>query len=108
MAECLETWDVNDDDRQALVLVVGELASNAILHGRGSVELYVNRSATVLRIELADQGGGQPRIRPVEHSGPRAGGWGLRLVDQLVDMWGTTVRPGRTVVWVQHTIHPAR
>jgi serine/threonine-protein kinase RsbW len=106
MDDCLDTWDVRDDAREVLVLVVGELVSNAVRHGRGTVELYVNTSATVLRIEVSDQGGGQPRIRPVEHSGPRAGGWGLRLVDQLVDMWGTTVQPGRTVVWVQHAIRP--
>lgn len=101
MDACLATWDVSDAARADLVLVVGELVSNAVIHGRGSVELLVNASDTVLRVEVCDQGGGQPRLRPVERSGPEAGGWGLRLVDQLVDMWGTTVRPGRTVVWVQ-------
>lgn len=104
MAACLDTWEVTAEDRAALELVVSELVTNAVLHGRGSIEMYVNASDTVVRIEVCDQGGGQPRMLPVERSGPRLGGRGLRLVDQLVDTWGATVRPGRTVVWVQRSI----
>lgn len=108
MAACLDTWDVADEDRAALLLVVGELVTNAVRHGLGSIELYVNASETVVRIEVCDQGGGQPHVRQAERSGPRLGGWGLRIVDQLVDVWGTTVRPGRTVVWVQRSVRAAR
>lgn len=101
---CLEAWDIAEDDRSALVLVVDELVTNAVRHGRGSVELYVDASDTLVRIEVCDQGGGQPRLRTAERSRSWLGGRGLRLVDGLVDGWGTTVRPGRTVVWAQHAI----
>jgi anti-sigma regulatory factor (Ser/Thr protein kinase) len=104
MGACLDEWEASDEDRAALVLVVCELVTNAILHGRGSVELHVYASDAVVRLEVCDQGGGQPRLRPPERSGPHVGGWGLHMVDQLVDVWGTTVRPGRTVVWVQRAI----
>lgn len=104
MTAWLEAWESAPEDRSALELVVAELVTNAICHGLGSVELYVYASDTVVRVEVCDQGGGRPRVRPVERSGPRLGGWGLRLVDQLTDTWGTWVRPGRTVVWAQRSL----
>jgi anti-sigma regulatory factor (Ser/Thr protein kinase) len=104
MDGCLDALNAGDEDRAALVLVVSELVSNAVRHARSSVELYVYASDTVIRIEVWDRRGGQPHVRPVERSGPQAGGWGLRLVDQLVDQWGTIVHLDRTVIWVQRTI----
>jgi anti-sigma regulatory factor (Ser/Thr protein kinase) len=103
----LSEWEVSDDDRAALVLVADELVTNAISHGRGSVELYVYASDRVVRLEVSDRGGGQPRMRPVETAGPNPGGLGLRFVDHLVDMWGTAVHQGRTVVWVQRSVRTA-
>lgn len=103
----LAEWEVSEEDRAALVLVADELVTNAIRHGRGSVELYVYASDRVVRLEVCDRGGGQPHLRPVELTGPDTGGLGLRFVDRLVDMWGTAVYPGRTVVWVQRSVRTA-
>jgi anti-sigma regulatory factor (Ser/Thr protein kinase) len=104
---CLVEHNVSEDDRAALILVVDELVTNAVRHGLGGVELYVYTSDSVVRVEVCDQGGGEPQMRPVERMGPQMGGWGLHFVDRLVDVWGTIVRPGRTVVWVQRAIAPA-
>jgi anti-sigma regulatory factor (Ser/Thr protein kinase) len=98
----LESWGLGPY-RTALELVASELLSNAVRHGRGPVELCLSTSDTTVRIEVCDEGGGTPYLRPTERTGRSIGGWGLRLVDQLVDAWGTEVRNGRTCVWIEHT-----
>lgn len=97
----LDAWGLGDD-RPGLELVVDELLSNAVRHGAGTVELHLAVDQSKVRLHVSDEGGGRPHIRPVERSGPNIGGWGLRMVDQLVDTWGADVEPGRTVVWVEH------
>jgi anti-sigma regulatory factor (Ser/Thr protein kinase) len=90
-----------------LQVAVGEVFTNAVCHGAGPIEVVVADLADRVRIEVRDRGGGRPAIRPVQTSGPEVGGWGLRLVDELVDSWGTDVTAGYTTVWVEHAI-PAR
>jgi hypothetical protein len=58
-----------------------------------------------VRLEVHDHGGGRPTVRPIHPAGPNIAGWGLRIVDQLVDVWGTDVRPDRTIAWIEH-VHP--
>jgi hypothetical protein len=38
MGTCLDTWEISDDDRDALVLVVSELVTNAVSQGRSSID----------------------------------------------------------------------
>lgn len=82
-----------------LLLCVSELATNALLHGvpagrRLRVGLVLHGDG-VLRVEVADSGGGEPRLR-TEPQGE--GGRGLLLVAALADRWGVEPRdPGKTV-----------
>jgi len=105
IAGSLEAWQLG-----ALVptaeLAVSELVANAVRHGRGGVEVRVFASATKVRIEVRDRGGGRPSIREPHRAGPDVGGWGLRLVDQLADDWGTRVRPDDTLVWAELSAPP--
>jgi anti-sigma regulatory factor (Ser/Thr protein kinase) len=78
--------------RNAAQLLVSELVSNAVVHGRGKIELTVDVGRG--RFEVRDEGGGRPKMR--DDPGP-TGGWGLRLVDQLALRWG--LREGHTCVW---------
>lgn len=80
-------------------LAVSELVSNALRHGEGLVGLTVALDDDELRVEVSDQGGGQPRMRRTAPSAAEPGGWGLRLVDQLADRWGSHRERGRTLVW---------
>ncbi len=73
-----------------------ELVTNALRHGRGTIELRLTMFDAFVRIEVVDEGSDQaPAVRPEEPS--EAGGWGLRIVDQLAVQWG--VFEGTTHVW---------
>lgn len=89
-----------------ITLLVSELFTNALQHGRGTIRLDLNVEAKGLYVGVADHGGGHPEIRPVDVSG-QAGGWGLRMVDQLSDEWGTRVEEGTTVVWLRKALPPS-
>lgn len=85
-----------------LELVVSELFTNAVVHGRGPIQARLSVERDCVRVEIIDHGGGQPRLRPPTEPG----GWGLRLVDQLADAWGSDVGDGRTLVWAEHGLPP--
>jgi anti-sigma regulatory factor (Ser/Thr protein kinase) len=77
-------------------LLVTELVTNALRHGRPPIELTVGSDERRLRVEVEDAGGGRPARRP----DPGAdGGWGLLLVESAADRWG--VADGSTHVWFE-------
>jgi anti-sigma regulatory factor (Ser/Thr protein kinase) len=86
-----------------LRLVVSELVTNAVRHGRpvddDAVELRVGVDERVARVEVADGGDG---FSPPAAGEPaaRLGGWGLVVVDRLADRWGVD-EDGGTVVWLE-------
>lgn len=79
-------------------LLVTELVTNAIRHaGAPSVELVVELDSDLVRVEVANSGGGfQARPQSDEDSG-----WGLFLVDRLSERWGVDDDPGRQRVWFE-------
>src|ERR1700733_1481993 len=68
-------------------LLVSELVTNAVLHGRGKITLRLWLRADAVRVEVRDQGAGfmymgqRPEV-------PRPGGWGLQLVSMQSSRWG--------------------
>ncbi|MFJ2258904.1 ATP-binding protein [Streptomyces sp. NPDC087844] len=88
-----------------VVLVVAELAANAVLHGRVpgrdfALDLAGDEARGVIRIEVTDTHPALPTRRtppPDEDQGR-----GLLLVDALATRWGVRDRvgPGKTV-WVE-------
>jgi anti-sigma regulatory factor (Ser/Thr protein kinase) len=89
----------------AAALVVAELASNAVLHGRVagrdfSLRLVRDDARGVVRVEVSDTHPAQPaRVMP---SATEPAGRGLVLVDALATRWGVLDRvgPGKTV-WAE-------
>jgi anti-sigma regulatory factor (Ser/Thr protein kinase) len=80
-------------------LLVTELVSNAVLHGRGTIRLTVARDHAGVRVEVYDE---SPHPPVVMHRPPMAEhGAGLRLVSAMADSWGTEPladgRPGKQV-----------
>jgi signal transduction histidine kinase len=73
-----------EDPRVALV--VTELVTNAVVHGRARPVLRVAWDGDVVRIEVEDDGPGRPTLRPM--SATTTSGRGLALVDQIADDWG--------------------
>lgn len=90
------------------VLLVSELASNAILHTRsgdplGGFTVELRFPADTLRVAVHDQGSGEvPRVL----HGSGEGGRGLGLVEVLAATWGITGGPDGRTVWFELTLRP--
>ena len=90
-------------------LLVTELITNALRHGaltpgdRVSVKASVDGG--VVRLEVTDPGR-DGEVAPRD-PGPRGGGYGLYLVDQLARRWGVDRREG-TTVWCELAPDPSR
>jgi anti-sigma regulatory factor (Ser/Thr protein kinase) len=91
----------NDLDPSRLAdveLVVSELVTNALVHGRGAIKLRLRIDRNRVRGEVVDQGSGfegEARMRgPDELSGR-----GLFIVNALTTRWG--VHEGTTHVWFE-------
>jgi anti-sigma regulatory factor (Ser/Thr protein kinase) len=81
-----------------LSLVISELVSNALLHGRGQIAFRLQLGQEIVRGEVIDEGGGfEHEIRA---SGPEeVSGRGLFLVKALTSSWG--IHEGTTHVWFE-------
>ncbi len=93
--------DLPDDLREAAVLMMSELATNAIVHAGTGFEVAIDRSPETLRVAVADVGGGEPELRTPSSSEPH--GRGLQIVTHLADEWGMSDnddRLGKTVWYV--------
>jgi anti-sigma regulatory factor (Ser/Thr protein kinase) len=72
--------------QQAGELLVSELVTNALVHARTSARLWVTVTDGIARVEVTDDGPGQPVLRD---PGPD-GGYGLWLTDTLARSWGVS------------------
>ncbi|MEU1124888.1 ATP-binding protein [Streptomyces sp. NPDC005899] len=94
-------WPRDGEDVRTAALVVAELASNAVRHGRlegrGFRLTLIRPQGPGLRIEVTDPRGERLPVR-------RAGGLGTVLVDALATDWGVRPFPpsGKTV-WADIT-----
>lgn len=83
---------------EAVALIVGELAANAVLHAASPFTVSVHTHTDRVDVGVTDQSPGTPKITPV---GSRVtGGRGLVIVGSLSLSWG--VRPeatGGKTVW---------
>ncbi len=90
-----------------VALLVSELVTNGVRHaGTGPdapVRLAVRVGDDRIRVEVTDEGEGFTHGALPPEPG-RAGGWGLRLVEQLSRSWGVE-RDGGTTVWFEMDRH---
>ncbi|MFI6933896.1 ATP-binding protein [Streptomyces sp. NPDC050287] len=97
-----------------VALVVGELAANAVQHGRVPgrdfcLRLTLDAAAGLVRIEVADAAAAkQPPMAPPSSYPEGESGRGLLLVDVLAVRWGSAPRhPVGKTVWAEVPIdHP--
>ena len=98
MARAAELWHLDREMTDTALLLVSELATNAIRHGTPPVRLAVRLRGDELRVEVTDSSPSLPRL---DHPGPdQTGGRGLQIVQQLAARWGASVsrsRLGKTV-----------
>ncbi len=97
VAQALEAWGATRTVVDDVVLIVSELVTNALLHGRPPVLLRLRNSPVHLVLEVEDSATYLPRrMRPTpddEH------GRGLQLAALLTRRWGTRPTRHGKVVW---------
>lgn len=81
------------------VLLASELASNAVLHARTTIEVRVMASARWIRVEVRD--GSKVLPAPQDHHDDSMTGRGLDLVASLASAWGAEPDPVGKVVWFE-------
>lgn len=90
-------------------LLMTELITNSVLHagaGAGTLfELDVFVTDDIVRVSVTDGGGGFVADAGTPKQ-PTDGHWGLQLVDELADRWGTSTDRG-TTVWFELDRQPA-
>lgn len=97
--------DKEGDPVEDAVLVVGELAANAVRHSwsggfGGWFVVVVGFGDDRVRIEVVDQGGERkPRLRDV--TSQAEGGRGLMLVEACAKDWGVKDWPDGRCVWAE-------
>ena len=101
----LERAAVDQETRDAALLLASELASNAIEHGGGEVLLDAHVRPDLVRIAVADASPSPPTPRPVAPDGApdetAERGRGLLLVAALASRWGTEPMPHGKTVWCE-------
>jgi anti-sigma regulatory factor (Ser/Thr protein kinase) len=80
-------------------LAVSELAANAILHAESPFIVSLELEGWGLRIEVYDSSDDVPQ--PVAQRADLRSGWGLFILDRLVERWGVDQRPHGKVVWAE-------
>ncbi len=86
-----------------VLLVLGELVANALVHGAPPVRVRLVRRTGSLRLEVDD--GGVLPARP--RAGGLDGGRGLTLVAACTAGWGQLWRTKGKTVWAEISLSPA-
>jgi anti-sigma regulatory factor (Ser/Thr protein kinase) len=96
--------DVESDGAQAALLMISEMATNAVVHAAEPIRVEANLVAGGL-LHLAVSDGLSDELPAPHRPDPgAAGGWGMVLVGRLSDSWGIRARtdgfPGKEV-WAE-------
>jgi anti-sigma regulatory factor (Ser/Thr protein kinase) len=101
----LEDWGLHEAT-YAAELVLSELVTNAIRHGRGPIRVRLIHDRALI-CEVADISSTAPHLRHA--AATDEGGRGLFLVAQLAQAWGTRYTAEGKVIWAECAVDvPAR
>jgi anti-sigma regulatory factor (Ser/Thr protein kinase) len=81
------------------VLLVSELATNAIIHAKSSFAIDVKLQANIVRVEVVDESPILPVLADTPPLGSR--GRGLGIVNTLARAWGTEARGQGKAIWFE-------
>lgn len=90
---------LDDDVRDAAVLLTSEAVTNAFTHGRSEARLQVVPLPGGMRIEVADDNSRHPQ--PQEEDADALDGRGLSIIDMLSTRWGVRDDPYGKTVWFE-------
>ncbi len=95
----LTGWLVEADIVDSVVLLMSELVTNALVHGRSPLSARLRRTGSRVIVEVAD---GDPRMPRRRHADvDDEGGRGLELVSLIASRWGTRSAGAGKVVWAE-------
>jgi anti-sigma regulatory factor (Ser/Thr protein kinase) len=97
LSEQLADW--SSTGLESVVLVLSELVTNAILHARTTVQVFLQRDGNVARLEVTDKGSALPVAK--EYGATAYTGRGLHLVETLSRDWGVQTAVGAKIVWAE-------
>jgi anti-sigma regulatory factor (Ser/Thr protein kinase) len=101
MARTAELWRLDRELTETALLLVSEVATNAIRHGTPPVRLSLKLDRNRLRVEVTDS---SPTLPELADPGPdQTSGRGLHIVAQLAGSWGASSSPRRLgkTVWFE-------
>jgi anti-sigma regulatory factor (Ser/Thr protein kinase) len=93
-----EPYGATEEDLERLLLIVEELGSNGLRHGRPPVEVTVTEIATGWLVQVCDRAVDRPPAPAVGRDAAH-GGLGLYLVARLCAAHGWDVSGGLKYVW---------
>jgi anti-sigma regulatory factor (Ser/Thr protein kinase) len=85
-----------------LLLVVSELATNAVMHARTPFSVGLNLGGGMARVEVVDGAPELPSERSLALS--TSNGRGLLIVATLADEWGVDWHPDTKTVWAELSV----
>ena len=88
-----------DDVADTAVLLVSELASNAIQHARTEFEVCIAANASSIRVDVEDGDPQMPTLR--DYIAKSIRGRGLHIVAASADRWGFEATSAGKVVWFE-------
>jgi PAS domain S-box-containing protein len=98
-ADVLREWE-EDPLSDAVVLLVSELVTNAVLHAGSPVQVALRRRGGRVHVDVADESPVMPGIR--DYGDEATTGRGLELVELLTEDWGVEPRqPRGKTVWFE-------
>ena len=107
--------DLPAEVRDAGILAVSELVTNAVVHGRDPITLRVTTLPRCVRVAVTDGSNRPPRLQPRSRGRPASTdrwsgnhGRGLTIVERVAEQWGyapAVQAPGKTV-WCNLSVAP--
>lgn len=97
--------DVVDDAK----LLVSEIVTNAVVHGKPEVTLVLRIDPPGLGVVVADEGRAQPHLPDAAPDADAPSGRGLLIIDAIASAWGVSPNappPGKSV-WFELRRLPA-
>ncbi|MCU1372773.1 MAG: response regulator receiver [Actinomycetia bacterium] len=99
MEETLRRWSCGEV-LDVVNLLVSELVTNAVVHGRSEADVSVVLTPTALRVEVGDRDEFVPAPTGDDDDWATSGR-GLALVEAMADAWGVESVKGGKVVWFE-------
>ena len=96
--ETLSSWN-QDDVLDVVQLLVSEVVTNAVVHGRSDAEVSVRLLDDRVRVEVVDRG--DMPVRRRDAGDEATSGRGTALVEALSSAWGIEELPVGKMVWFE-------